>query len=113
MGLKTTNYVSKSTGLVLPEAYAAIRKISVDLGIGSALLAIQTSRERALDKSYKAVDEVHINFTWDRKTDPAKMAYEAAKTQAVWETEYNKDGSVKARKIKEYGVLYGWDNDFV
>ena len=112
MGLKTTNYVSKSTGLVLPEAYAVLTNLIIERdNRARAIFAVQASRENA--QNFQAIDKVEVRFTWDRKTDPAKMAYEAAKVQVELETEYNPNGTVKERKIKEYGTLYGWDNDIV
>lgn len=111
MGLKTTNYVSKSTGLVLPEAYAKISYLGVDGERGRAIFAINVSRE-ALDL-YNPIDKVEVRFTWDRKSNPAEMAYDAAKKQVFLETEYNENGTVKERKVKEYGTLYGWEDDYV
>lgn len=111
MGLKTTNYISKSTGLLLPTAYAKLSYHEVDGTIGRAIFAINVSRE-ALDL-YNPIDIVEISFTWDRKSNPAEMAYETAKKQVFWETEYNENGTVKERRVKEYGTLYGWQDDYV
>jgi hypothetical protein len=112
MGLKTTNYVSKSTGIVLPEAYAVLTNLIVETdNRARAIFAVQASRENA--QSYQALDKVEVRFTWDRKTNPAEMAYEAAKAQVELETVYNENGTVKERKVKEYGTLYGWENDIV
>ena len=110
MGLKTTNYVSKSTGLVLPEAYAVLTNLIVESNNSArAIFAVQASRENA--QVYRALDKVDVFFMWDRKTDPATMAYEAAKVQVELETVYNENGTVKERKVKEYGTLYGWEDD--
>ena len=93
MGLKTTNYVSKSTGITLPTAYAVLTNLIIEANNQArAIFAVQSTRENA--KNYRPIDVVQVYFTWDRKTDPAKMAYEAAKN-------------------KELGVLYGWENDIV
>ena len=112
MGLKTTNYVSKSTGIALPEAYAVLKTLVVESNNGArAIFGVQASRENA--ENYQAIDKVEVRFMWDRKTNPAEMAYEKAKTQVETETEYNENGAVKERKIKEYGALYGWEDDIV
>jgi hypothetical protein len=112
MGLKTTNYVSKSTGLVLPEAYAVLKNLVIETdNRARAIFAVQASRENA--QTYQAIDKVEVRFMWDRKTDPAKMAYEEAKVQVELETVYNENGTVKERKVKEYGTLYGWEDDIV
>lgn len=111
MGLKTNNYVSKSTGVTLYQAYAVLTNLIVETDNRvRAIFAIQSSREAT--KQYKALDKVEINFVWDRKTDPAKMAYEIAKTQVIEINEYNKeDGSSITRT--ELGTLYGWTDDIV
>lgn len=112
MGLKTTNYVSKSTGLVLPEAYAVLKNLVIETdNRARAIFAVQASRENA--QTYQAIDKVEVRFMWDRKSNPAEMAYDAAKKQVFLETEYNENGTVKERKVKEYGVLYGWEDDYV
>lgn len=111
MGLKTTNYVSKSTGITMPEAYAVLTKLFIeDNNNARAIFAIQSSREAT--KQYNALDKVEINFTWDRKTDPAKMAYETAKTQVIEVSEYDEATNEFVTKNK-LGTLYGWQNDIV
>ena len=111
MGLKTTNYVSKSTGLVLPEAYAVLTNLVIEHdNRARAIFAVQASRENA--QNYQALDKVEVRFTWDRKTDPAKMAYEAAKAEKRTVEKYNEE-TYTAVAVTEYGTLYGWDNDIV
>jgi hypothetical protein len=111
MGLKTNNYVSKSTGIVLPEAYAILTNLIVESNNNArAIFAIQSSREAT--KQYKALDKVEINFTWDRKTDPAIMAYETAKTQTIKLEKYNEVTGEFVPTI-EFGTLYGWQDDKV
>ena len=101
MGLKTVNYVSKRTGIVLPYAYAVLRTLVIE-GNNSvrAKFAIQASREAT--KEYDPIDTVEISFKWDRKTDPAKMAYETAKTEVR---------TIETEMVK--GTLYGWQDDIV
>lgn len=111
MGLKTNNYVSKSMGIQLPVAYAVLRNLVIEANSQArAVFAIQTDRENA--KKYTPVDKVEVRFEWDRKTDPAKMAYEKAKTEVrevkKWDVETRKEYTVT-----EHGVLYGWEDDFV
>ena len=109
MGLKTTNYVSKSTGITLPTAYAKIKDLVLNGNRGRAIFAIQASREN-IDK-FAPVDKVEVNFTWDRKSDIAKTAYETAKAETRTVTNYNEKGEPYTEV--EYGTLYGWDNDIV
>ena len=111
MGLKTNNYVSKSMGIHLPVAYAVLRNLVIEANNQArAVFAIQTDRENA--KKYTPVDKVEVLFEWDRKTDPAKMAYEKAKTETHEVTRW--DGEKQEEyTVTEYGTLYGWENDIV
>lgn len=106
MGLKTTNYVSKSTGLTLPTAYAKIKDLVLNGNNGRAIFAIQSTREAV--ENYQAIDKVEVRFVWDRKSDIAKTAYEAAKTQTIEKHNYE-----TGETVTENGVLFGWQNDIV
>lgn len=111
MGLKTNNYVSKSMGIQLPVAYAVLRNLVIEANSQArAVFAIQTDRENA--KKYTPIDRVEVHFEWDRKTDPAKMAYEKAKTEVrevkKWDIEKKEEYTVT-----ECGALYGWEDDIV
>ena len=111
MGLKTTNYVSKSTGLTLPEAYAVLTNLIIETDNRSrAIFAVQASRENA--KNYKALDKVEIYFIWDRKSNPVVMAYETAKTQIKVSRVYNEQLAMEVDET-ELGVLYGWQDDIL
>ena len=110
MGLTTENYVSKSTGITLPKAYAVLTNLIVETDNGArAIFSIQSSREAT--KQFKAIDKVEVHFTWDRKTDPAKMAYETAKTETKTVEKHNEKGEPYTET--EYGTLYGWEDDIV
>lgn len=111
MGLKTTNYVSKGTGQVLPVAYAVLRNLIIEKDDRvRAIFAIQSSREAT--KMYNPIDKVELWFNWDRKTDPAKMAYEVAKNE-VREVGTGFYADEKEITEKQYGTLYGWQDDIV
>lgn len=112
MGLKTTNYVSKSTGLTLPVAYAVLGDLVVNRKTNNAraIFLVQASRENA--ENFKPLDEAEVKFVWDRKTNPAIMAYEKARSDVREYTKYNQETG-KEETIVEYGILYGWDNDIV
>ena len=110
MGLKTKNYVSKSTGIVLPEAYAVLKNLVIENDSRArAVFAIQSSRENA--QNYKAIDTHEIRFVWDRKTDPAKMAYALAKLQTEEIEKIYEDGNVSVETVQS--LLNGWEDDFV
>lgn len=110
MGLKTTNYASKSMGLTLPEAYARIKDLVLNGNKGRAIFAIHTTRDN-IDK-FTPVDKVEVHFTWDRKSDIAKAAYEAAKTETRTVERFNQETD-EYLTVTEYGTLYGWENDIV
>lgn len=112
MGLKTTNYVSKTTGLTLPHAYAVLGDLVVNRHTNNAraIFLVQASRENT--KNYKPLDEVEVRFIWDRKTDPAKMAYETAKTE-VRTVEKKNEETGEIYTETEVGTLFGWQDDIV
>jgi hypothetical protein len=107
MGLKTTNYIIKSTGLFLPNAYAKFH--SIERGNNNAIRAIfKVSQSREdLDK-YEPIATVEVTFVWDGKSNVIEKAYEMAKTQVR---------KVFDRKLRavvdEQGALYGWEDDIV
>lgn len=111
MGLKSNYYTSKSTGVVLPNAYAILTNLILESDNRvRAIFSIQASREYV--KNYKPLDRVEVKFDWDRKTDLSTMAYTKAKEQVLTFEEYNEQtGEVVERT--EYGTLYGWQDDIV
>lgn len=111
MGLKTENYVSESTGLTLGKAYAVLKNLIIESdNRARAIFAVQATRENA--EKYKPIDKVEIYFTWDRKTDPAKAAYEAAKTDTKVVYSYDEITREMVEEQK-HGTLYGWEDDIV
>lgn len=112
MGLKTTNYYQKETDLLLPVAYAALGDLVVNRYTNNvrAIFLIQATRENSLTK--KPLDEVTVRFNWDRKSDPAKMAYEIAKTETIV-VEKPDEITGEMTTTVELGKLYGWQDDFV
>jgi hypothetical protein len=109
--LKTNNYVSKSTGITLPTAYAVLGDLVINRKTNNAraVFLVQANRENAM--TLKPLDEVKVEFVWDRKTDPAKMAYETAKAETREIEKYNEKGEPYTEV--EYGTLYGWQDDIV
>ena len=111
MGLKTTNYVSKSTGLVLPEAYAVLTNLIIETdNRARAIFAVQASREAT--KRYKALDKVEVHFTWDRKSNPVVQAYETAKSEVKKFEHYN-EVTGETLTGTEDGILFGWQDDIL
>ena len=109
MGLKSNYYTSKSTGVLLTNAYAILTNLILESDNRvRAIFSIQASREYV--KNYKPLDKVEINFEWDRKTDPAKMAYTKAKQEVIVYEEYDETTGEVVQKTKN-GTLYGWQDD--
>ena len=112
MGLKTTNYMSKSTGLMLPTAYAKLSTfmLNSDNSI-TATFSIHISRE-ALD-GYKPVEVIVVNGgKWDRNMALQEAAYTMAKTEKRTEIQFNEE-TYEGVPVVVYGALYGWDDDIV
>ena len=81
MGLKTTYYELKDSGLIIPNAYALIRDIEIHGKSGVATIVIQQSRELAVNK---APLETHkIYFEVDREKNPYETAYAKAKAPII------------------------------
>lgn len=111
MGLKFNYYTAKSTGVVLPNAYAILTNLILESDNRvRAIFSIQASREYV--KNYKPLDRVEVKFDWDRKTDLSTMAYTKAKEQVLTVEEYNEQTGEVVEKT-EYGTLYGWQDDIV
>ena len=108
MGLKTTNYKTKN-GIPLPTAYAKIKDLVLNGNNGRAIFAIHATRDDL--NVYAPAETVEVRFTWDRKSDIAKTAYETAKAEKRTVEKYNEKGEPYTET--EYGTLYGWDNDIV
>lgn len=101
MGLKTTNYIIEENGLLLPEAYAYIRSISVYDGKGTAEFVVQSSREKAI--SLLSLKTVNIEFEVNRNENPFITAYNLAKSIRV----KNKGNHTYTEAMP----FYGWQDD--
>lgn len=111
MGLKTTYYISKSTGVTLVKAYAKLSNLIIEKDDRvRAIFVVQSSRENA--NNLQPIDKVEINFIWDRKVNPVKEAYEFAKTE-IKDIEYFDEEQGKFVQKQELGTLCGWDNDII
>lgn len=109
MGLKSNNYVSKSMGIALTNAYAILSTLIVEKDNSvRAIFSIQASRERT--KNYQPIDKVEVRFEWDRKSNPVEMAYAKAKEQIESVEVYNEATGEVITETK-YGTLYGWQDD--
>lgn len=103
MGFKKTNYTIKSNGLTLPEVYAAIRKIDICGTKGVAHIAIQTSRENALDDRLEPLATIKVRFTVKRDENPYTTAYNHAKKEVT----VDENGHLRTYKMP----FHGWTDD--
>lgn len=111
MGLKTTNYTSKSLGVTVPEAYAVLRTLVIEAN-SEARAEFTVQINRAATKTFMPLDRIRVDFAWDRVTDPARMAYETAKTEIKRYEKWNEETN-EVEMVEEPGALYGWENDII
>lgn len=86
MGFKTTNYESKAFGISVPEAYARLTRVSVNVnGVANAMFEIQQTREQIGTK--KALSLVPFSCEIDKEQPLHKQVYEKAKEKRFkdWE----------------------------
>lgn len=86
MGLKTTNYEVKSFGITLPEAYARLTNISIDL-TGRALGVFEVHQNREDITKSQALERLHINTVIDKELPVHSQLYIKAKEELFpnWE----------------------------
>ena len=86
MGFKTTNYESKAYGITIPEAYARITKITVDVdGTANAMFEVQQDRNSVGEKA--SLELVPFKCEIDKEQPLHKQIYELAKEKKFkdWE----------------------------
>jgi hypothetical protein len=110
MGLKTNNCYIKSLNYTFPTAYAILERLDLQGTRGTAVFAIQQTREMA--KKNQPFETVFVEFEWDRKENPIVSAYNAAKTQ-VHKKMRRAEGTNETIVEVELGILYGWQDDIV
>ena len=109
MGLKTTNYEVTKKGVVMPEAYAYIRKITIEYNSGIAEFAIQSTREYA--QKLEPMDTVKVHFPVNREENPYVTAYNAAKGRKEVTRTNRKTKETETKYVD--GPFYGWEDDIV
>jgi len=86
MGFKKSNYEAKAFGITIPEAYARITKVNVDVdGKATATFEIQQNRENVGAKASLAL--VPFKCDIDKELPLYKQIYEKAKVKTFkdWE----------------------------
>lgn len=114
MGLKTTNYEVKKLGIVLPQAYALVKDLTVRGKSGFAIFAVQSTREnaeKAVNGEMQAIEEVRIDFIVERDTNDRATVYAKAKSQREIERFNVETKQMETVLINE--PFYGWDDDII
>jgi hypothetical protein len=86
MGLKTTNYKVKGFDITLPEAYARLANVSIDLnGKALGVFAIHQNREDIVKS--QPLERIHISSIIDKELPVHSQLYIKAKKEvfADWE----------------------------
>ena len=109
MGLKTTNYEVVGKGVVMPEAYAYIRKITVENNRGVAEFVIQSTRDNA--QKLEPMETVKVSFAVNREENPYVTAYNLAKSKREIVRANRKTGETETKWVES--VFYGWEDDIV
>ena len=112
MGIKTENYFSKKRGVFIHTAYAMIGDLVLNRKTNQVSVTFLIYESREHQENYDPIDEVKINFVWDRKKNIAQMAYNIAKNENHCEEVFNTETGKKEQVVK-FGALYGWENDIV
>ena len=109
MGLKKTNYIVNKLGITLPEAYAYVKELSINGDSGTALIVVQTTRERC--KTLAPIEAHYIPFKVDREENPYKTVYETSKARVTEKTFDYDTGTV--REVTSSMPFADWEDDIV
>jgi hypothetical protein len=86
MGLKTTNYKVKDFGITLPEAYARLTNVTINVdGEAFGTFEIHQTRESLAEAS--SLERIHINYIIDKDLPIHNQLYIKAKEEIFtdWE----------------------------
>ncbi|MBO5364674.1 MAG: hypothetical protein J6A56_04350 [Clostridia bacterium] len=96
MGFKKNDVLIEQLGVTVPEAYAQIEQLRVDLdGACSVCFKVQTARE-TMDRP--ALENKFVRLTIDKNLPVHKQVYEYAKREvfADWEDDIPVDSGLEA-----------------
>ena len=86
MGLKTTNYEVKDFGIVIPEAYARLTNINIDVeGEAFGTFEIHQTRESLTETN--PLERIHVNYMINKELPVHSQLYIKAKEEVFvgWE----------------------------
>ena len=107
MGFKKANHEVKKLGIVLPEAYAIIRKMQIDGENGYAEIVVQSTRENT--GKLTPIETVRVDFKVNRNENPFVTAYNAPKAQKTV-----KMFNTETRQVEDKLVnmpFHDWEDD--
>ena len=105
MGFKKEN--ATVNGVVIPEAYAAIRNMACELGYIIAKIGIFTSREDALDITKEPFHTVTVSCANDRTKSAYELVYAEAK-KVIKSLD-----PVKSELVESKAYFADWQDDIV
>lgn len=115
MGKYTTNYSVPNMDHTLETAYAVIRDLTIRGSRGTAVIAIQKTRELALKGA--PFQTIKFEFDIDRNESPYITAYKKASEGTTYKETYfeNPDEDILPIEVevKKGGPLYGWEDDII
>jgi hypothetical protein len=86
MGLKTTNYEVKDFGITIPEAYARLTDININIdGEAFGTFEIHQTREELIENN--PLERIHVNYVIDKDLPVHNQIYVKAKEEIFtdWE----------------------------
>lgn len=95
MGLKTTNYTVKDFGIIVPEAYARLTNISINVkGEAFGTFEIHQTREDLIENS--PLERIHVNYVIDKDLPIHNQIYVKAKEELFpgWEDDIVEEISI-------------------
>ena len=111
MGFKTTNYQLKGRNIVLPTAYAMVRKTVANGNEGYAIIGIDETRELVSNPNVQPLEQVRVDFKVNRNQNDRVTAYAAAVADV--EKERINEETGKLEKVVVKGLFADWEVDIV
>lgn len=114
MGKYTTNYSIPNMDHTLETAYAVIRDLTIRGSRGTAVIAIQKTRELALNGA--PFQTIKFEFDINRNESPYITAYKKASEEITYKEKYfeNPEDMLPTEiEVKKGGPLYGWEDDII
>jgi hypothetical protein len=96
MGLKTTNYEVKDLGIAIPEAYARLTNININVdGMAFGTFEIHQTRKDLIENN--PLERIHVNYVIDKDLPAHNQLYVKAKEEIFtdWEDDIVEEISIE------------------